>query len=47
VSERDALLFAQLLAVDLDAVWSMVEQDLPALRTNVQRISGSTPGLSR
>jgi uncharacterized protein with HEPN domain len=33
--------------VDLDAVWSMVEQDLPVLRENVQRILGrgtSAPG---
>ena len=34
-------------SVDHDAVWSMVEQDLPALRANVQRILGqaaATPG---
>lgn len=34
---RDRLIHAY-FSVDLDAVWSMVEQDLPALRANVQRI---------
>ena len=34
---RDRLIHAY-FSVDLTAVWSMVEQDLPALRANVQRI---------
>lgn len=37
---RDRLIHAY-FKVDLDAVWSMVEQDLPALRDNVRRIVGS------
>ena len=37
---RDRLIHAY-FNVDLDAVWSMVEQDLPALRDNVRRILGS------
>jgi uncharacterized protein with HEPN domain len=32
VSERDRL------SVDLDAVWAMVEQDVPALRAEIARI---------
>lgn len=43
---RDRLIHAY-FSVDLDAVWSMVEQDLPALRANVQGILGpdaATPG---
>jgi uncharacterized protein with HEPN domain len=43
---RDRLIHAY-FRVDLDAVWSMVEQDLPVLRENVQRILGrgtSAPG---
>lgn len=27
-------------SVDLDAVWSMVERDLPTLRVNFERIAG-------
>ena len=27
-------------SVDLDAVWSMVERDLPTLRVNIERIAG-------
>ena len=34
---RDRLIHAY-FSVDLDAVWSMIEQDLPGLRENVQRI---------
>jgi uncharacterized protein with HEPN domain len=34
---RDRLIHAY-FSVDLDAVWSMVEQDLPSLRTNIRRI---------
>jgi uncharacterized protein with HEPN domain len=34
---RDRLIHAY-FSVDLDAVWSMIEQDLPALRANAQRI---------
>ena len=40
---RDRLIHAY-FSVDLAAVWSMVEQDLPALRANVQRILDSAPG---
>ena len=43
---RDRLIHAY-FSVDLDAVWSMVEQDLPDLRANVKRIFGlgaATPG---
>lgn len=36
---RDRLIHAY-FSVDLDAVWSMVEQDLPALRLQVERILG-------
>ena len=38
---RDRLIHAY-FNVDLDAVWSMVDQDLPALRENVRRILGTT-----
>jgi uncharacterized protein with HEPN domain len=34
---RDRLIHAY-FSVDLDAVWSMVEQDLPVLRAEVRRI---------
>lgn len=34
---RDRLIHAY-FSVDLDAVWSMIEQDLPSLRTNVRQI---------
>jgi uncharacterized protein with HEPN domain len=34
---RDRLIHAY-FSVDLDAVWSMVEQDLPSLRANVRRL---------
>jgi uncharacterized protein with HEPN domain len=27
--------------VDLDAVWAMVEQDVPTLRENIRRIQGT------
>ena len=36
---RDRLIHAY-FKVDLDAVWSMVEQDLPALHDHVARIRG-------
>ena len=36
---RDRLIHAY-FNVDLDAVWSMVEQDLPTLRDDVRRILG-------
>jgi uncharacterized protein with HEPN domain len=39
---RDRLIHAY-FSVDLDAVWSMVEQDLPALRNHVQAIIDRTP----
>lgn len=39
---RDRLIHAY-FNVDLDAVWSMVEQDLPALDANVKRILGRGP----
>ena len=34
---RDRLFFK----VDLDAVWAMVEQDLPPLKENTQRMVGA------
>lgn len=34
---RDRLIHAY-FSVDLDAVWSMIEQDLPTLRTKVRQI---------
>ncbi len=37
---RDRLIHGY-FKVDLDAVWSMVEQDLPPLRSNVLRIIGT------
>ncbi len=36
---RDRLIHAY-FKVDIEAVWAMVEQDLPALRIDVQRIQG-------
>jgi uncharacterized protein with HEPN domain len=39
VIEPDRLIHAYLI-VDLEAVCAMVEQDLPALRIDVQRIQG-------
>ena len=36
---RDRLIHGY-FSVDLDAVWSMVEQDLPALRDKVQHLLG-------
>ena len=36
---RDRLIHAY-FKVDLDAVWGMVEHDLPTLRQNVRRIQG-------
>lgn len=38
---RDRLIHAY-FSVNLDAVWSMVEQDLPALLENVRRIRATT-----
>ena len=38
---RDRLIHAY-FSVDLDAVWSMVVQDLPELRANVQQIVANT-----
>ena len=32
-------------SVDLDAVWSMIEQDLPSLGADVQRLLRHQPGL--
>ena len=40
---RDRLVHAY-FSVDLDAVWSMVAQDLPALRQNVERMLGAGGG---
>ncbi len=37
---RDRLIHAY-FKVDLDAVWTLVEQDLPMLRGHVRRIQGS------
>jgi uncharacterized protein with HEPN domain len=39
VNELDRLIHAY-FKVDIEAVWAMVEQDLPALRIDVQRIQG-------
>ena len=39
---RDRLIHA-FFSVDLDTVWSMIEQDLPALRADVQRIVDAAP----
>lgn len=39
---RDRLIHAY-FRVDLEAVWAMVEQDLPALRESVQRIVDTEP----
>ncbi len=39
---RDRLIHGY-FRVDLDAVWSMIEQDLPALRANVERILERPP----
>ena len=39
---RDRLIHGY-FKVDLDAVWAMVEQDLPTLRENVRRIQGGGP----
>ena len=39
---RDRLIHGY-FKVDLDAVWAMVEQDLPTLRENVRRIQGIGP----
>lgn len=39
---RDRLIHAY-FSVDLDAVWSMVAQDLPALRHHVDRILDQGP----
>ena len=36
---RDRLIHAY-FKVDLDAVWAMVERDLPILRANIMRIQG-------
>ena len=40
---RDRLIHGY-FSVDLDAVWAMVENDLPSLRTNVQRIEAARLG---
>ena len=37
---RDRLIHAY-FNVDIDAVWSMVEQDLPSLRAHIQRITAA------
>ena len=39
---RDRLIHGY-FKVDLEAVWAMVEQDLPTLRKNVERIRGPGP----
>ena len=39
---RDRLIHGY-FRVDLEAVWAMVEQDLPELRSNVQRIADMLP----
>lgn len=40
---RDRLIHAY-FSVDLDAVWAMIEQDLPALEVQVRRIFAAMPG---
>lgn len=40
---RDRLIHAY-FSVDLDAVWSMIEQDLPTLKAHARRILESVPG---
>ena len=39
---RDRLIHAY-FNVDIDAVWSMVEQDLPSLQAHIQRITAGSP----
>lgn len=39
---RDRLIHGY-FKVDLDAVWAMVEMDLPALRSNVKGIEATRP----
>jgi uncharacterized protein with HEPN domain len=39
MTERDRFIHGY-FKVDLDAVWSMIEQDLPSLRDNTRRILG-------
>ena len=41
MTERDRLLIHGYFKVDLDAVWAMVEQDLPPLKKITQRIIAS------
>ena len=40
---RDRLIHAY-FSVDLDAVWAMIEQDLPALKVQARRIFAAMPG---
>jgi len=40
---RDRLIHAY-FSVDLDAVWSMIEQDLPALKAHARRIFDGLQG---
>jgi uncharacterized protein with HEPN domain len=40
---RDRLIHGY-FSVDVDAVWTMVDQDLPTLRAQVQRITAQSPG---
>ena len=40
---RDRLIHAY-FSINLDAVWSMVEQDLPRLRRDVERLLGKPDG---
>ena len=53
MNERDTLFLVHVLdataetesfSVDLTAVWSMIEQDLPALRINVRRLLDGAAG---
>jgi uncharacterized protein with HEPN domain len=39
---RDRLIHGY-FKVDLDAVWAMVEADLPELKSNVERIEATRP----
>jgi uncharacterized protein with HEPN domain len=40
---RDRLIHAN-FSVDIDAVWAMIEQDLPALKVQVRWIVAALPG---
>ena len=43
MSDRGRLIHAY-FSVDLDAVWAMIEQDLPTLKTHARRILDGMQG---